>query len=112
MYESPNKAEVKDNHLYITHEYYGAGGHTIGRKIIPLEDIECMRVRKGIRGGLHLWSVNGYHPEYSESIYKEKPRDVELFSGDRKTADLIDKIREVLPELKYHEEVEAGGAPW
>jgi hypothetical protein len=112
MYESPNKAEVKDKHLYITHEYYGAGGLTIGREIIPLEDIECIKATLGTRGGMHTWSLRGYHPEYSESIYKDKPRDVSIFHGGRKNADLIDKIREALPELKYHEEVETGGAPW
>lgn len=105
-----NKAEIKDNHLHITYEYYDYG-HQIGRKIIPLEDIECLKATYGPRGGLHSWSINGYDPQYSDSGYfEDEKRDIAIFSGGRKTADLIEQIQKLLPNLKCHEKVESGGA--
>lgn len=102
---------LKDNHLYITYEYYDYG-HRTGRKIIPVEDIDCIKAKVGTKGGMHTWSIRGYHPEYSESIYKDKPRDVEIFNGDRKDTHLIEQITDLLPDCKYIKEVESGGAAW
>ena len=107
-----NTANIKDNHLYITYEYYDYG-HKQGRKIIPIEDIECIKATVGTKGGMHTWSVRGYHPQYSErDWHKDKKRDVELFCGDRKDTELIEQITKLLPDCKYIEEVEDGGSPW
>jgi len=107
-----NTATLKDNHLHITYDSYDYG-HRERRKIIPVEDIECIKASVGVRGGMHTWSVRGYDPEHSEYDWnKNKKRDVEIFSGDRKSTDLIEKIMVVLPDLKYIEKVENGGAPW
>ena len=104
-----NTATLKDNHLYITYESY-PGYDT---KIIPVEDIECIKANVGVRGGMHTWSLRGYHPRYSTSDWsKGKERDMEIFSGGRKSTDLIEKIMVVLPDLKYIKKVENGGAPW
>jgi hypothetical protein len=107
-----NSVELKDNHLYITYEYYDFGYQT-GRKIIPVEDIECIKATVGTKGGMHTWSIRGYHPEYSEKDWnKDKKRDIEIYCGDRKDSDLIDKVMELLPDCKYYETVESGGAGW
>jgi len=108
------KAEIKDNHLYIRYEvYYEYSGLTTKTKIIPLKDIKYIEAKVGKRGGMHLWYLCGYHPEYSELEYnKDEKFDQHLHTGDRKDTDLLDKIREVLPNVKYIEEVEGGGAPW
>jgi len=107
-----NTATIKDNHLYITYEYYDYG-HKVGRKIIPLEDIECIKAKVGKKGGMHTWSLRGYHPEYSDKDYnKDRRRDIEIYCGDRKDTDLIDQITKLLPNLKYIEETESGGAAW
>lgn len=106
-----SKAEIIDNHLYLTYEIYDYGYRT-KQKIIPVKDIECIKAKVGKRGGMHTWSIRGYHPEYSNSIYKDNPRDVAIFTGDRKDTDLIDQILEVMPKLDYYEEVEDGGSPW
>jgi hypothetical protein len=107
-----NKATIKDNHLYITYEYYD-NGHQEGRKIIPLEDIECIKADIGVRGGMHTWSIMGYNPEYSErDWHKDNPRDVAIFSGGRKDTELIKQITKLLPDCKYIERVESGGSPW
>lgn len=100
--------ELKDNHLHITYEVYDYGMKT-RRKIIPVADIECIKAKVGVRGGMHTWDVRGDSIEYRD-IYPE--RDVPIFSGDRKDSDLIEKIMAVLPDIKYFEEVEAGGSPW
>lgn len=101
-----NNAEIKDNHLYITYEVYDYGIQ-IKRKIIPLEDIECIKAVFGPRGGLHSWSIRGDSAEY-RNLYDK--RDVPLHSGGRKSWDLIEKIQKLLPDLKYVEETESGGA--
>ena len=107
-----NTATVKDNHLYITYDYYDYGPKE-GRKIIPIADIECIKATVGSKGGMHTWSLMGYHPEYSELDYnKDEKRDQELFSGDRKDSELIGQITKLLPNCKYLEKVEGGGAPW
>jgi hypothetical protein len=105
-------ATLKDNHLHITYEYYDYGNRE-GHKIIPIEDIECIKATVGSKGGMHTWYLMGYHPEYSNLKWqKDNPRDVELYSGDRKDAELIDQITTLLPNCKYIEKVESGGAPW
>ncbi len=107
-----NSVELKDGHLYITYEYYDYG-HQIGRKIIPIEDIEYIKATVGVRGGMHGWSIKGYNPQYSEHEYNKKcKRDIEIFSGGRKTSELIGQIRKLLPDCKYVETVEGGGTPW
>lgn len=107
-----NTATVKDNHLYITYEVYDYGYRT-KQKIIPLEDIECIKANVGARGGMHTWSLRGYNPEYSnEEWHKDNPRDVEIFSGDRKDSELIEQITKLLPNCKYYETTEEGGSPW
>jgi hypothetical protein len=100
-----NTATLKDNHLYITYESYPG----YDSKIIPVENIECIKANVGVRGGMHTWSLRGHEERYA-NIYE--PRDVPIFSGDRKSTDLIEKIMVVLPDLKYVEKVENGGAPW
>lgn len=45
-----NTATIKDNHLYINYEIYDYGYRT-KQKIIPLEDIECIKAKVGVRGG-------------------------------------------------------------
>lgn len=107
-----NTATLKDNHLYLTYDVYDYG-HKVRQKIIPVEDIECIKAKIGKGGGMHTWVLKGYNPEYSnESYNKDNPRDVQIFAGDRKDTDLIYQILEVLPNCKYIEEVEEGGAPW
>lgn len=107
-----NTATIKDNHLYITYDYYDYG-HQEGRKIIPLKDIECIKAKVGTKGGMHTWSIRGYHPEYSERDWnKDKKRDIEIFSGDRKNTELIEQITNLLPNCEYLEEVESGGSAW
>lgn len=107
-----NTATIKDNHLYITYEVYDYGYRT-KQKIIPVEDIECIKANVGVRGGMHTWSLRGYSHEYSESEWhKDNPRDVEIYTGDRKDTDLIEQITKLLPDCKYHETVETGGAAW
>lgn len=107
-----NAVILKDNHLYITHEYYDYG-RKIGRKIIPVEDIECIKATVGPKGGMHSWSIRGYHAVYSnESYNKGKERDIEIFNGGRKDQYLIEQIQSLLPNCEYHERVEGGGAPW
>lgn len=100
-----NTVVLKDNHLYITYESYPG----YDKKIIPVEDIECIKANVGVRGGMHTWDLRGDNERYSRLYDK---RDVPIFSGDRKNADLIEKIMAVLPNIKYHEKVENGGAPW
>lgn len=106
-----NDVVLKDNHLYISYEVYDYGIRT-KQKIIPVENIEYIKANVGKRGGMHTWSIKGYHPEYSESIYKDKPRDVDIFTGDRKDTHLIKQITDLLPNCKYIEVQEDGGAPW
>lgn len=107
-----NTATIKDNHLYITYEIYDFGYKT-KQKIIPLENIECIKATVGVRGGMHTWSLRGYDPEYSgDEWHKDNPRDIEIYSGDRKDTELIDQIRELIPSCKYLEKVESGGSPW
>lgn len=101
-------AELKDNHLHISYEVYDYGIKQ-KRKIIPVEDIECIKANVGVRGGMHMWSIRGDNAEY-EDIYPK--RDVPIFYGDRKNSELINKIMELLPNLKYIEKVESGGAGW
>jgi hypothetical protein len=103
-----NTVELKDNHLHITYEVYDYGPKQ-KRKIIPIKDIECIKARVGSRGGMHTWDLRGDSVEYRD-IYPE--RDVPIFSGDRKNSDLIEKIMVLLPDIKYLEETENGGAPW
>ena len=80
---------------------------------IPLANIECIKATVGPQGGMHTWSIRGYEPKYSDSGYfDDRKRDIEIFSGDRKSYYLIDEIMKVLPDIKYHEKVEGGGAPW
>ena len=107
-----NTATLKDNHLYITYDYYDYGQRE-GRKIIPIEDIERIVANVGKRGGMHTWSLRGYHPEYSELDYnKDKKRDIEIYIRDRKDCDLIEQIITLLPDCKYFEITESGGAAW
>ena len=107
-----NTAILKDNHLHITYEYYD-NGHRIGRKIIPVGDIECIKATVGPQRGMHTWSVRGYHPEYSEQDYnKDRKRDIEIYSGDRKDTELIKQITKLLPNCKYYEKEESGSSPW
>lgn len=107
-----NTVKLEDNHLYITYDYYDYG-HRVGRQIIPIKDIECIKAKVGRQGGMHTWSIRGYHPEYSKEDYnKGKERDVEIYSGDRKDRELIEQILKLLPNCKYYEKVEGGGAPW
>lgn len=107
-----NLAKLEDHHLYITYEYYDYGRRT-GRKIIPVSDVECIKATVGPQGGMHSWSVVGYHPEYSDMEYnKGKERDIEIFSGGRKNSELIGKIMELMPDIKYIEQKENGGAAW
>lgn len=108
----PNTATLKDNHLYINYEVYNYGLKT-KQKIIPVEDIECIKASVGIKGGMHTWSLRGYNPEYSnESYNKGRERDITIYSGDRKDSELIEQITELLPNCKYIETVESGGASW
>lgn len=103
---------LENNHLYITYEYYDYG-RKVGRKIIPVKNIECIKANVGARGGMHTWSVIGYNPEYSnESYNKGKEREQSIHSGDRKDSHLIDEIIELMPNIKYIEIKENGGAPW
>lgn len=107
-----NTATIKDNHLYITYEIYDYGYRT-KQKIIPLENIECIKANVGKRGGMHTWSIRGYDPEYSNQEYnKDRKRDIQLFCGDRKDTDLLALIRELLQNCNYREATEDGGAPW
>jgi hypothetical protein len=107
-----NGVELKDNHLYITYNYYDYG-YRIGHKIIPVKDIECIKAKIGTQGGMHTWSIRGYDPKYSnESYNKGKERDQEIYCGDRKDTELIDQIKKLLPNIKYYKKVEGGGSPW
>lgn len=107
-----NTAELVDNHLHITYQYYD-NGHRVGKDIIPVADIECIKAKVGPQGGMHTWSVRGYDSRYSnESYNKGKERDIELYCGDRKDKELIEQIIKLLPNCKYHEKKEDGGAPW
>lgn len=99
---------IKDNHLHITYSYYDYGNQ-VGRKIIPLEDIECIKATVGKQGGMHTWSLRGYSPEYSKN---KNDRDIQIHSGDRKNTELIDMILALLPNCEYKETIEGGGAPW
>lgn len=107
-----NTAKVEDNHLYITYDYYDYGRRE-GRQIIPIKDIECIKAKVGPQGGMHTWSVRGYDPHYSELDYnKNEKRDIEIYCGDRKDKELIQMIRDLLPDIKYIETTESGGAGW
>lgn len=107
-----NTATLKDKHLYITYEIYDYGYRT-EQKIIPVKDIECIKATVGKKGGMHTWSLKGYDPEYSEmEWHKDNPRDVDIYTGDRKDTELIKQITELLPNCKYYEQTEDGGAPW
>ena len=101
--------KIVEDYLFIRHEEYSEyKGRYMKTDVIPLADIECIKANVGPRGGMHSWAVKGYHPEYSEN----NDRDISIFSGDRKDSHLIDEIIKVLPEIKYHEKVEDGGAAW
>ena len=107
-----NAVVIRDKHLYITYQYYD-NGHRTDRKIIPIEDVECIEATFGPRGGLHLWYLKGYHPEYSNLDYnKKEKRNQELFVGDRKDYHILQQVRDLLPNVEYREETESGGAPW
>ena len=107
-----NTVTLQDNHLHITYDYYDYG-HRTGRKIIPVGDIECIKATVGPKGGMHTWSLRGYHPEHSESEWnKDRKRDISIYEGDRTDSELIKQITDLLPSCKYYEKVEGGGAPW
>lgn len=90
--------EVKDNHLYISYEYYSTSimGYTSERKIIPLNEIKCIEAIVGSRGGMHSWSIKN-----------KQGKDLVAFG--RKHNDVLEKVEELLPDVEYIENIESGG---
>lgn len=104
------KAEIKEDKLHITSEYYDIyKGRYTDTTIVPVEDVERIEAKVGPRGGMHVWSVIGYNPKYSKD---KSDRSVQVYNGDRKDSELIEQIVKLLPKIKYDEKTENGGAPW
>ena len=105
---------IVEDQLQITDQFYSSyRGRYTETKVIPLANIECIKAKVGVKGGMHTWALKGYDPNYSDNDYnKGSERDIDLFCGGRKNYHLIDEIMKALPHIKYHEKVEDGGAPW
>lgn len=104
------RAEVRDSHLYLYYWVYDYG-NKLEETIIPIDRIDHIVERIGVRGGDHGFIIlskelnqyptnDGYGEHYNKTI----------FSWGRGMREVLEDIKHLLPQLEIQTAVQQGSA--